>query len=527
MLISVKGNMINFVLDKSKNYEIIQRDLNGILAAHLDPKVLTSTFGYKLPGALNFTLFVRQPANVLMSHGVADKNYFTDIRDESGDLFINRLDALMVPGEWMKRKLLAHPDVQLQEHQIICVGWPRLDQLRSLVPSALLQCADTQTRKKVLWAPTHDFAKKGAEQISTSSYPMFSQYLSELEKYCDVKTSLHPRNRSSKVPTYQEVIDADVVISDFGTVVYEAWSLGKPVIFPTWLIGNRIKEFLPGSAEAHIYIHEIGYHAKGVGEMIEWLQSDLQVGEDVDRFMDDYLLNYREGLAGQRVAQVLSAFEPFFEDSLQAESPTSVLCKKSGFEIFLEELHAQTPDRAYNWTKDKEIACQWILEHVVSGKGVDVGGTEYLCEKLAAAGRDIIYYDINLPQRYSPSIQDDMVNILEHFKPKSLDFIISRHTLEHSVAPMFQLWAYNRILKDNGQLIVVVPIHTKEWVWFHTHHNCLPLENWLMLFHRAGFKIQESGSGSWNPRRPLFMEMRFDLRVDSRVMRLGGGAPSY
>jgi len=53
------------------------------------------------------------------------------------------------------------------------------------------------------------------------------------------------------------------------------------------------------------------------------------------------------------------------------------------------------------------------------------------------------------------------------------------------------------------------------------------MENWLMLFHRAGFKINETGSGTWNPRRPLFMEMQFDLRVESRQMRLAGGLTNY
>jgi len=305
--------MINYVLDKTKNYEIVQRDLIGTIASYLDPEAQSCTVRQKVSGALNFSLFVRQPADVLMSHGVADKNYFIDIRDEAGDLYINRLDALLVPGEWMKRKLLAHPDVQLQEHQIHCVGWPRLDLLRTLAPSEP-QVGGACTRKKVLWAPTHDHLNPG-QQISTSSFPEFAHCLPELEKYCDVRTSLHPRNRSSKVPTYQEVIDADVVISDFGTVVYEAWALGKPVIFPSWLNGHHIREFLPGSAEAHIYTDQIGYHASSIDEIIDWLQSDLQIGEDVDRFMGEYLLNYRQGIAGLQIAHVLSTLEPLYRET--------------------------------------------------------------------------------------------------------------------------------------------------------------------------------------------------------------------
>lgn len=515
--------MINFVLDKSKNYELVQRDLINIIASHLNSHYLAYSKENKINSALNFTLFVRQPADVLMSHGVADKNYFTDIRDSEGDLFVNRFDAVLVPGQWMKRKLLAHPDIQLNESQIHCVGWPRLDLLRA----QSTQPEKKQNRKKVLWAPTHDRAKKGLDQISTSSFPAFLEYLPLLEKFCDVRTSVHPRNRSNKKPTYEELLEADIVISDFGTLVYEAWALGKPVVFPGWINGELIQQFLPGSAEAHIYSQKIGCHASNIDELIDLIHIENSIGESVHEFMEDYLQNYHGGMSGLNVAKVLLQLEEDHASKNITPVISAQRSKKSGFEVFLKELHAETPARTYNWSKNKEQACEWILDRVVPGQGVDIGGTEYLCKQLTNSGRSTIYYDINSPENYAPSIQDDMINILDHFKDRSLDFIVSRHTLEHSVAPMFQLWAYNKILKDGGQLIVVVPVHCKEWVWFHTHHNCLPMENWLMLFYRTGFRIQETGSGTWNPRRPLFVEMRFDLRVESRTMRLGGGPPSY
>jgi hypothetical protein len=195
------------------------------------------------------------------------------------------------------------------------------------------------------------------------------------------------------------------------------------------------------------------------------------------------------------------------------------------FQRFLDELGEDTPERDYRWTAAKEEACQWLIDRALPGTGVDVGGTEYLCNVLAASGRHVTCYDLVQPREYAPSVQDDMVNILDHFAPRSLDFITTRHTLEHSVMPLYQLWAYNQLLRDDGQLLVVVPMHCKEWVWFHTHHSVLPQENWLMLFHRAGFNVKEVGAGTWNAARPLFIELRFDLRVASRRMRLKGGAP--
>jgi len=36
-------------------------------------------------------------------------------------------------------------------------------------------------------------------------------------------------------------------------------------------------------------------------------------------------------------------------------------------------------------------------------------------------------------------VRDDMINILDHFAPESLDFITTGHTLEPSLAPLIQL----------------------------------------------------------------------------------------
>ena len=152
--------------------------------------------------------------------------------------------------------------------------------------------------------------------------------------------------------------------------------------------------------------------------------------------------------------------------------------------------------------------------------GVDVGGTEWLCEQLTAKGCDITHYDWLKPPTFPKYVEGDMMEVMNHFPEKSLDFIVTRHTLEHALAPMFQLWAYNRLLKDGGRLFVIVPQHMREWIWFPTHHNPLPRENWLMLFHRAGFKIKTSDAGTWNPGDSKFIEYRFELIVETRDLRM-------
>jgi hypothetical protein len=215
-----------------------------------------------------------------------------------------------VPGPWLKRKLLAFPELELTEARIHTVGWPRLDLLREMsaaaARSALLA---PSARKRVLWAPTHDFAKRGDEQLSTSSYPAFQECLPELERDFEVEVSLHPRNRPNKTPTDVALIKADVVISDFGTLVYEAWALGKPVVFPRWLLGDRIQKYLPGSAEAHIFANDIGYHPNSLRELLDVLHGTPTIAPAVHAFMRDYLDNYETGCSGARVATVLRGLE--------------------------------------------------------------------------------------------------------------------------------------------------------------------------------------------------------------------------
>jgi SAM-dependent methyltransferase len=202
------------------------------------------------------------------------------------------------------------------------------------------------------------------------------------------------------------------------------------------------------------------------------------------------------------------------------EMAPGALAQATGFDAFLGELQAGAPEMTYKWTKSKEYSCDWIIKRIASGTGVDVGGTPYLQRKLTEKGCKMWLYDHNAQPGSDLVIQDDMLNILAHFPEDSLDFITTRHTLEHAIVPLFQLWAYRKILKQGGRLFVIVPQHNENWVWFGTHHNCLPYENWVMLFYRAGFAIARAEAGSWSPTNPAFIEWRFELIKESDQMRL-------
>jgi hypothetical protein len=193
----------------------------------------------------------------------------------------------------------------------------------------------------------------------------------------------------------------------------------------------------------------------------------------------------------------------------------------AAFDRFRKELNETAPFVSYGFSDTKAQSCEWMVERIQPGStGVDVGGTEYLCKRLADKGVDVTFYDFGAPVDFPKSIQDDMFNVLDHFSERSLDFITTRHTLEHSLIPLFQLWSYNQLLKDDGKLFVIVPQYNPKWLWFHTHFSCLPVDTWHMLFYRAGFRVISTESAPWHPTRKAYIENRFELAVETRQMRL-------
>jgi len=295
---------INFVHTDSENYAGIQQQILGAITRHLKPRDFSTTVGVRAPGSLNFGLFILTPTDVLMSHGLADKNYFLR-KDENGKRISNQLKHLFVPGEWLKRRLLGAKTLKTDAEHIHVVGWPRLDVLLETQKEMASAPRSPGERPKVLWAPTHDFARRGDEKYSMSSYPELLEFVPMFEKHFDFQTSLHPRNREEKNPTQHPLLECDYVISDFGTIVYEAWALGKPVIFPHWLIGDRIKRHLRQSAEVLVFEERLGLHADSPQQIIDFVMDGAGIDQRTAAFMDDYLAPEYAGRSGKRVAQLL------------------------------------------------------------------------------------------------------------------------------------------------------------------------------------------------------------------------------
>ncbi len=319
----MRAGGVNMLHLPSESYAQVQDQIFGLVAAQLPPSRVTHTVGRPFPGALNWVLHIRTgrgrrqvapPAQVLMSHGLADKSYLFLRSAETGLPLVNSFEHVLVPGEWARRRLLerrrARPDkrVLLDESRIHVVGWPRLD---PLVQAGAAERGPVSGRPlRLLWAPSHDTTRVGPERRALSSYPAFEPYLPRLRERFDVRVSLHPANRSDKTPTGDALAWADVVVSDFGTLLYEAWALRKCVVMPTFLLPPEIATRRPQTAEAHVYRERIGSHAGSFEELVEMAAAAEPPGSDVERFLADFLAPQYLGCSSRRIAEVLDALAP-------------------------------------------------------------------------------------------------------------------------------------------------------------------------------------------------------------------------
>ncbi|CAM5217395.1 CDP-glycerol glycerophosphotransferase family protein [Alishewanella longhuensis] len=302
--------MINFNLSDSKNYKDVQNQLNGLIQKHLPAGSYTESVGHYIEGSLNFSLFVRSDADVLMSHGAADKNYHWKLKsDKTYYNHHTQRKHLLVPGQLLVDRIHKSDKLSAFTNQNVhSVGWPRLDMLLELQQQHNASKKITG-KTKVLWAPTHDYNKKGSSQVVISSFPEFEPFFEQLAADYDVSVSLHPRNRKDKTPTYQKLIEADVVISDLGTMVWEAWALGKTLIFPDWILKERMLKHKKHSAEWRIFAEGFGLHATDIDHMKALIAEAPAMDERTKNFFEYYLDPQYLGSSGKRIADLLLALD--------------------------------------------------------------------------------------------------------------------------------------------------------------------------------------------------------------------------
>jgi hypothetical protein len=235
------------------------------------------------------------PRDVFFSHGIGDKNYWigSKIRD---------FKYAFVPGPAWKNRMRETG----YKGEIFISGYTKLD------PLINGEIKKTKREKPyIVWMPTHGYNNKFRGR---SSYPQCMQLINEISTTFETKIAMHPTSKMHQqlkhVPTIQELVDADVVIADAGSTLYEAWILDKPVIFPDWICKNDVLGHFKNSQdnfEYQIYKRGIGYHAKDMKHLNKLIETALVDGmkDEEKQFIENIYPSKLRGKAGETAAKYL------------------------------------------------------------------------------------------------------------------------------------------------------------------------------------------------------------------------------
>lgn len=201
-------------------------------------------------------------ASVLLSHGIADKQY----RDAGP---ARSFTLVAAPGPALAGSIERSG---VDPSRIRIVGYPKLDPLHNGQIESPWPERDGRTR--VLWAPTHGGGSerwvngnRHAPGAAATTWWHRDQLLSLLDpdRFL-IMEAPHPRHSPGRQATLPQYVGADVVIADGGSTLYEAWCAsipgvqkGLPVVFADWLTRGRNIE-RGETLERHVYQNNIGWH---------------------------------------------------------------------------------------------------------------------------------------------------------------------------------------------------------------------------------------------------------------------------
>lgn len=295
------SKLINFVVPSPPAYLTIYEKVILSMINPIKPYLPECIQSDKsVPGAINIHFFTEptyfkkmlnmEDINVHMPHSLGDKK----LRDA------NRVeefyDYTCVSGPlWAEKMRKGH----LPENKILIIGYPKLDPLFQNGKKA----QKDPNCIRVLYAPTHVGSGK------CSSYSVFTDYIDKFPKEFQVSVSPHPYHHVGNQPTMNEFIDADVLISDGSSVIFEALALGIPVVFPDWIVKDAILKHWSNTFTAQIYREKIGYHADRFEDMPELIREAAvnKLKEADQRFIDEILPPHLRGNSGKEAAKVFKS----------------------------------------------------------------------------------------------------------------------------------------------------------------------------------------------------------------------------
>lgn len=299
-----EGSLFNFIYDNNNqhtgnNYKYAIQALSKPIIKYLNDWEFNSIPLKKINIRFFSSLRINQlakspvgPNDVFMSHGIGDKNYWI------GDNIKDYKFVFAVGKAWEERMRKTG-----YKGEIFLSGYTKLD------PLINGDIKKTEYQKPfIVWAPTHGYSSKNKGR---SSYPQCLDLIQKIPNDYIAKIALHPTSKVNKnekqTPTLEDLLNANVVIADAGSTLYEAWILGKPVIFPDWICqADTLNHFKkdPDNFEYQIYDKQIGYHAKNMNELNKMIEIALTKGmkDESKEFIEKIYPEKIRGKAGEKTA---------------------------------------------------------------------------------------------------------------------------------------------------------------------------------------------------------------------------------
>lgn len=262
------------------------------------------------------SVFTYRPARetaVLMSHGIASKG----IRARLCHDFHYALAPSLAHRDEMTRT--GYP-----KWRAPIVGYTKLDWLLNPKLRRTLTAPTRDDRIRVLYAPTHG---GGGEQFTDPNTPTESkatlrttwwrrdEILTQLDPdVFDVVECWHPRYTPGNKATLEQYLNADVVIADGGSTLWEALALRIPVITPEWLLDEGLRR--ARNLEGVYYRSGDGYRATTPTELPVIVEHAAKQGHtrNLDQWADTACPPELRGHSAQAhadwIEQILTTTEP-------------------------------------------------------------------------------------------------------------------------------------------------------------------------------------------------------------------------
>lgn len=156
-------------------------------------------------------------------------------------------------------------------------------------------------------------------------------------------------------------------------------------------------------------------------------------------------------------------FGEYWNSPAQGEAINTWLIKKHGFKAWFACVNSIMPEtkRTYDFVAAEEtLALEEILPILESdGKVLDLGcGGKKLHEKMVgvdirASGQMGVGANVDRPA--VADVEADVLNL--PMEDHSVDGVLAKHLLEHVIDPVYALKEWNRVLKQDGKLVILCP----------------------------------------------------------------------